>query len=55
MDIFDFNISPLSTVGKLDMGRCAFESGRTEGQMRLEDAGTKSEIRFGDGLMYKQG
>ncbi|KAL2185940.1 Acetamidase/Formamidase [Thermothelomyces heterothallicus CBS 203.75] len=55
MDIFDFNISPSSTVGKLDMGPCAFESGRTEGLVRLEDAGTKSEIRFGDGLTYKQG
>ncbi|KAL2172291.1 hypothetical protein VTG60DRAFT_6669 [Thermothelomyces hinnuleus] len=54
MDIFDFDISPSSTVGKLDMGRCAFESGRTEGEVRLEDAGKKSEISFGGGLTYKQ-
>jgi len=54
MDIFDFDISPSSTVGKLDMGRCAFEMGRTEGEVRLEEAGRKSEISFGGGLTYKQ-
>ncbi|KAK4032380.1 formamidase [Parachaetomium inaequale] len=31
MDIFDFDISPTATVCRMDMGQCAFETGRSEG------------------------
>jgi formamidase len=39
MDIFDFDVSPAAAVrsgfGKMDMGRCAFAGGRTEGEVLL--------------------
>ncbi|AEO67692.1 uncharacterized protein THITE_2129545 [Thermothielavioides terrestris NRRL 8126] len=63
MDIFDFDISPLAALdataegetgkGGRDMGRCAFESGRTEGEVR-SDAGKKGRVSFGGGLAYRE-
>jgi Predicted acetamidase/formamidase len=59
MDIFDFDISPAAAAALgekgtgLDMGRCAFESGKTEGVVDRE-AGKNSEFSFGGGLTYKQ-
>lgn len=54
MDIFDFDISPSAIpVKKLDMGRCAFETGKTEGEV-VTTAGKNSEVSFGGGLNYKE-
>jgi formamidase len=59
MDIFDFDISPQAAVvgatlkKKMDMGRCAFETGRTEGVV-CTDGGKNSQVSFGGGLTYKE-
>ncbi|KAK0714360.1 Acetamidase/Formamidase [Apiosordaria backusii] len=60
MDIFDFDISPSAAAAaipaaakKLDMGSCAFETGRTEGEV-VTTAGKNSETSFGGGLNYKE-
>ncbi|KAM7197163.1 putative formamidase [Naviculisporaceae sp. PSN 640] len=58
MDIFDFDISPAAVttenpVKKLDMGRCAFETGKTSGDV-VSDAGKNSEFSFGGGMTYKE-
>ncbi|KAK4156833.1 formamidase [Chaetomidium leptoderma] len=53
MDIFDFDISPTAPVGRLDMGRCAFETGRAAGEVRA-DAGRNGQVSFGGGLTYKK-
>jgi len=52
MDIFDFDISPKGKVEKMDMGSCAFESGKTEGI--IADGGKNSEFSFGGGMTYKK-
>ncbi|KAI0394471.1 formamidase [Xylariaceae sp. FL0594] len=52
MDIFDFDISPSGPVRALNMGRCAFETGVTEG--RVTAGGKNSEHSFGGGLTYKE-
>jgi len=54
MDIFDFDISPSAVPAKkLDMGSCAFETGKTEGRV-VSDAGKNSEFSFGGGMTYKK-
>lgn len=55
MDIFDFDISPSGSVPvkKLDMGSCAFETGKTGGIV-VKDAGKNSEFSFGGGMTYKE-
>lgn len=58
LDIFDFDISPAAAaaaggVKKLDMGTCAFETGRTEGEVR-EKAVFGGQVSFGGGLTYKE-
>jgi formamidase len=55
MDIFDFDISPAAAekngVQKRDMGRCAFETGKTKGDIR-NVVGRYGEVSFGGGLTY---
>jgi len=51
MDIFDFDIAPSASAKVLDMGRCAFETGTTEGKVTA--GGKNSEHSFGGGLTYK--
>ncbi|KAH6844833.1 formamidase [Chaetomium sp. MPI-CAGE-AT-0009] len=57
MDIFDFDISPSAAVraGPLDMGRCAFETGRTAGEVvvRRDGGGANGPVSFGGGLTYR--
>lgn len=58
MDIFDFDISPSAAataggVRRRDMGRCAFETGRTEGEVR-GDSGRNGRVSFGGGLSYRE-
>ncbi|KAK4187845.1 Acetamidase/Formamidase family-domain-containing protein [Podospora australis] len=52
MDIFDFDISPSADPPKkLDMGSCAFETGKTG---EVTSGGKNSETSFGGGLTYKK-
>ncbi|KAK4464267.1 Acetamidase/Formamidase family-domain-containing protein [Cladorrhinum samala] len=51
MDIFDFDISPSAPVKKLDMGICAFETGKSG---EVTSGGKNSEFSFGGGLTYKE-
>ncbi len=57
MDIFDFDVSPSAAaaagVRRMDMGRCAFETGRTEGVVRGE-AGGSGRVAFGGGLEWRE-
>lgn len=63
MDIFDFDISPTSAVaaaagamgvGPMDMGSCAFETGRTAGEVRVGGGGGGGgPVSFGGGLTYR--
>lgn len=52
MDIFDFDISPKGKAEKMDMGSCAFETGKTEGIITA--GGKNSEFSFGGGMTYKE-
>jgi len=52
MDIFDFDISPKGKAEKMDMGSCAFETGKTEGIVTA--GGKNSEFSFGGGMTYKE-
>jgi formamidase len=53
MDIFDFDISPSAAVKRMDMGRCAFETGKTEGVV-CREPGRNGRVSFGGGLTYKE-
>jgi formamidase len=54
MDIFDFDISPISATKatKMDMGSCAFETGVKEGKVTA--GGINSEHSFGGGMTFKE-
>ncbi|KAK4228204.1 Acetamidase/Formamidase family-domain-containing protein [Podospora fimiseda] len=55
MDIFGFDVSPEAEVKRMDMGRCAFESGREMGEVREGGGGgKKGVVSFGGGLSYKE-
>lgn len=55
MDIFGFDISPagVAKMERMDMGRCAFETGVEEGVV-VEGAGGNGKASFGGGLTYKE-